>query len=140
MDEIIILDNQISDDIQDYEWLDPQKFLTANPYFYSGKEKENIIIGFEEKQITQVVDWFGAEENGLYEILDIYKIPQVIMKNGQYVKRTVKMVKLKFTQVNIQAFSFWLMQYIDCLELLEGEKMKKMLRKRMQEALEKRIK
>ena len=62
------------------------------------------------------------------------------MKNGQYVKRTVKMVKLKFTQVNIQAFSFWLMQYIDCLELLEGEKMKKMLRKRMQEALEKRIK
>ena len=140
MDEIIILDNQKSDDIQDYEWLDPQKFLTANPYFYSGKEKENIIIGFEEKQITQVVDWFGAEENGLYEILDIYKIPQVIMKNGQYVKRTVKMVKLKFTQVNIQAFSFWLMQYIDCLELLEGEKMKKMLRKRMQEALEKRIK
>ena len=47
---------------------------------------------------------------------------------------------MKFRQVNIQAFSFWLMQYIDCLELLEGEKMKKMLKERMQEALEKRIK
>ena len=114
--------------------------MTANPYFYSGKEKENIIIGFEEKQITQVVDWFGAEENGLYEILDIYKIPQTIMRDGQSVTRIVKMVKMKFRQVNIQAFSFWLMQYIDCLELLEGEKMKKMLKERMQEALEQRIK
>lgn len=140
MDEIIILDNQKSDDIQGCEWRDPQKFLTANPYFYSGKEKEDIIIGFEENQITQVVDWFGAEENGLYEILDIYKIPQTIMRDGQSVTRIVKMVKLKFRQVNIQAFSFWLMQYIDCLELLEGEKMKKMLKERMQEALEKRIK
>lgn len=62
------------------------------------------------------------------------------MRDGQSVTRIVKMVKMKFRQVNIQAFSFWLMQYIDCLELLEGEKMKKMLKERMQEALEKRIK
>ena len=88
--------------------------MTANPYFYSGKEKENIIIGFEEKQITQVVDWFGAEENGLYDILDIYKIPQTIMRDGQSVTRIVKMVKMKFR--------------------------KKMLKERMKEALEKRIK
>lgn len=50
------------------------------------------------------------------------------------------MVKLKFPKVNIQAFSFWIMQYIDCLEILEGEKVKKLVKERMQEALESRIK
>lgn len=40
-------------------------------FFYSG-EKEDIVIGFEEQQITQVVDWFGTEENGLFECLGTY--------------------------------------------------------------------
>lgn len=32
------------------------------------------------------------------------------------------------------------MQYIDCLEILEGDKTKQMLKERMKEALERRIK
>lgn len=54
--------------------------------------------------------------------------------------KSVKMVRLKFPKVNIKAFSFWLMQYIDCLEILEGDKTKQMLKERMKEALERRIK
>ena len=54
--------------------------------------------------------------------------------------KSVKMVRLNFPKVNIKAFSFWLMQYIDCLEILEGDKTKQMLKERMKEALERRIK
>jgi hypothetical protein len=48
MDEIEILNNQRSDDIEQNEWSNPQKFLTANPYYYSGEVKEDVVIGFEE--------------------------------------------------------------------------------------------
>ena len=52
----------------------------------------------------------------------------------------VEMVKLKFPKVNVMAFSFWVMQYMDCVEVLEGELLKKILKERMKWALENRIK
>ena len=71
MDEIEIIETKRRDVPGKVEWKDPQKFLISNPFFYSG-EKEDIVIGFEEQQITQVVDWFGTEENGLFECLGTY--------------------------------------------------------------------
>ena len=68
MSAIQILDNLKSEEVQNSEWMNPQKFMTVNPYFYSGVLKEDVIIGFEEEQVTQIVDWLGAQENGLYEI------------------------------------------------------------------------
>ena len=135
MDEIEVLKNEKADEIGKKEWENPQKFMTAYPYFYSG-DKEDIVIGFEEQQITQVVDWFGTEENRLYQILGTYYTE----KNDKTPGAKVKMLKLKFPEVNVMSFSFWVMQYIDNIEILEGESLKKILKERMESALKNRIK
>lgn len=142
MSAIQILDNLKSEEVQNSEWMNPQKFMTVNPYFYSGVLKEDVIIGFEEEQVTQIVDWFGAQENGLYEIQGTYYSEKQVKNReaDRLENKSVKMVRLKFPKVNIKEFSFWLMQYIDCLEILEGDKTKQMLKERMKEALERRIK
>ena len=139
MDEIEIIKTQKSSVPRQGEWKKPQKFLISNPFFYSGK-KENIVIGFEEQQITQVVDWFGTEENGLFECLGTYYMKKPEKRNGKTSMVKVKMVKLRFPEVNVMAFSFWVMQYMDCVEILEGDLLKKTLKERMELALEKRIK
>lgn len=133
MNKIKIIKTKRRDVQGQVEWKDPQKFLISTPFFYFG-EKEDIVIGFEEQQITQVVDWFGTEENGLFECLGTYYMekPENMVK--------VKMVKLSFPEVNVMAFSFWVMQYMDCVEVLEGELLKKILKERMKWALENRIK
>ena len=135
MDEIEIIETKRKDAPRKYEWKNSQKFLIANPFFYSGK-KEDIVIGFEEQQITQVVDWFGTEENGLFECLGTY-----FMEKPEKTSMTkVEMVKVRFPEVNVMAFSFWIMQYMDCVEVLEGDLLKKILKERMKWALENRIK
>ena len=85
---------------------------------------------------------FGAQENGLYEIQGTYYSEKQVKNReaDRLENKSVKMVRLKFPKVNIKEFSFWLMQYIDCLEILEGDKTKQMLKERMKEALERRIK
>lgn len=55
MDEIEIIETKRREVTGKVEWKDPQKYLISNPFFYSGK-KEDVVIGFEEQQITQVVD------------------------------------------------------------------------------------
>lgn len=130
MDKIKILDERI-DNSSCQEWKNPAKFMTANPYFFSGK-RENIIIGFEENQITQVVDWFGTEENGLYKIKKEYQYTDA--KN-----ESVKMLELEFSEVNVMAFSFWVMQYMDCIEVIEGNLLKQILKERMNSAMKYRI-
>ena len=130
MNEIEILDERI-DDSSCQEWKNPAKFMTANPYFFSGK-RENIIIGFEENQITQVVDWFGTEENGLYKIKKEYQYT-----DGK--NESVKMLELEFSEVNVMAFSFWVMQYMDCIEVIEGNSLKQILKERMNSAMKYRI-
>ena len=135
MDEIEIIETKRRDVHGQGEWKNPQKFLVSNPFFYSGK-KEDIVIGFEEQQITQVVDWFGTEENGLFECLGTY-----FMEKPEKTSMTkVEMVKVRFPEVNVMAFSFWIMQYMDCVEVLEGDLLKKILKERMKWALENRIK
>ncbi len=61
-------------------------------------------------------------------------------RNGKTSMVEVKMVKLRFPKVNVMAFSFWVMQYMDCVEILEGDLLKKTLKERMKWALENRIK
>ena len=139
MDEIEIIETKRRDVSGKVEWKNPQKFLISNPFFYSG-EKEDIVIGFEEQQITQVVDWFGTEENGLFECLGTYDMEKPEERTGKTFMLKVKMVKLKFSQVNVMAFSFWVMQYMDCVEVLEGNLLKKIVEERMKWALENRIK
>ena len=139
MNEIEIIETKRRDVQGQVEWKDPQKFLISNPFFYSG-EKEDIVIGFEEQQITQVVDWFGTEENGLFECLGTYYMEKPEKGNGKISMVKVKMVKLSFPEVNVMAFSFWIMQYMDCVEILEGDLLKKTLKERMKWALENRIK
>ena len=139
MDEIEIIETKRRDVPGKVEWKDPQKFLISNPFFYSG-EKEDIVIGFEEQQITQVVDWFGTEENSLFECLGTYYMQKPEKGNGKTSMVNVEMVKLRFPEVNVIAFSFWMMQYMDCIEVLEGDLLKKTLKERMKWALENRIK
>ena len=137
MDEIDILDNERAEYPTSNEWNNPKKFLIANPYFYSG-EKKNIVIGFKEEQMTQIVDWFGTEENKVYEIIGSYMFKPDT--DGGKKINGVKMIKLRFNAVNVMAFSFWVMQYIENIEVIEGDALKDILRKRMDYALKNRIK
>ena len=139
MDEIEIIETKRRDAPGKSEWKNPKKFLISNPFFYSGK-KEDILIGFEEQQITQVVDWFGTEENGLFECLGTYYMEKPEKRNGKMSMVKIKMVKIKFPKINAMAFSFWVMQYMDCVEVLEGDLLKNILKERMKWALENRIK
>ena len=125
--------------VAEKKWGNPSKYMVSNPYLYSG-ETEDIIIGFQEQQITQIVDWFGTEENGLFECLGTYYMEKPEKGNGKISMVKVKMVKLSFPEVNVMAFSFWIMQYMDCVEILEGDLLKKTLKERMKWALENRIK
>lgn len=109
--------------VAEKKWENPSKYMVSNPYLYSG-ETEDIIIGFQEQQITQIVDWFGTEENNLYELSDEYSI--IGVNNDQII-----MQKIKFFGVNVWAFSFWIMQYLDCAEVLEGDKLIKIIQERI---------
>ena len=109
--------------VAEKKWGNPSKYMVSNPYLYSG-ETEDIIIGFQEQQITQIVDWFGTEENNLYELSDEYSI--IGVNNDQII-----MQKIKFFGVNVWAFSFWIMQYLDCAEVLEGDKLIKIIQERI---------
>lgn len=89
------------------------------------------MLGFKADQLTQIFDWFGAtkdddlNQNGLYEI------------QGEYKSENVKMLKIKFPNINVNAFSFWVMQYIECIEILEGAQLKKIVIERIETALKK---
>lgn len=61
-------------------------------------------------------------------------------RNGKIFMVKIEMVKLSSLEVNVMAFSFWIMQYMDCVEILEGDLLKKTLKQRMKWALENRIK
>ena len=106
-------------------------------FFYSG-EKEDIVIGFEEQQITQVVDWFGTEENGLFECLGTYYMEKT--EKGKTSTVEVEMVKLKFPKVNVMAFSFWVMSIYGLRRGFRRRVIEKILKERMKWALENRIK
>ena len=130
MSEITVMDNEGSVKPVVEESNNPLKFIYSNPYFYSGK-KETIVLGFKADQLTQIFDWFGAtkdddlNQNGLYEI------------QGEYKSENVKMLKIKFPNINVNAFSFWVMQYIECIEILEGAQLKKIVIERIETALKK---
>ena len=109
--------------VAEKKWGNPSKYMVSNPYLYSG-ETEDIIIGFQEQQITQIVDLFVTEENNLYELSDEYSI--IGVNNDQII-----MQKIKFFGVNVWAFSFWIMQYLDCAEVLEGDKLIKIIQERI---------
>ena len=47
------------------------------------------------------------------------------------------MLKIKFPNINVNAFSFWVMQYIECIEILEGAQLKKIVIERIETALKK---
>lgn len=130
MSEITVMDNEGSVKPVVEESNNPLKFIYSNPYFYSGR-KETIVLGFKADQLTQIFDWFGAtkdddlNQNGLYEI------------QGEYKSENVKMLKIKFPNINVNAFSFWVMQYIECIEILEGAQLKKIVIERIETALKK---
>ena len=130
MSEITVMDNEGSVKPVVEESNNPLKFIYSNPYFYSGK-KETIVLGFKADQLTQIFDWFGAtkdddlNQNGLYEI------------QGEYKSENIKMLKIKFPNINVNAFSFWVMQYIECIEILEGAQLKKIVIERIETALKK---
>lgn len=88
--------------------------------------------------MTQIVDWFGTEENKVYEIIGSYMFKPDT--DGGKKINGVKMIKLRFNAVNVMAFSFWVMQYIENIEVIEGDALKDILRKRMDYALKNRIK
>ena len=46
-------------------------------------------------------------------------------------KLTDKQRVAKFFGVNVWAFSFWIMQYLDCAEVLEGDKLIKIIQERI---------
>ncbi len=84
------------------------KYRMENPYMFTG-QVERVRIRVDADQFTQIVDWFG----------DNYKVKNRIAKDTDdfnteddaYIDIEVK--------VNLNSFTFWVLQYSGCVEVLD---------------------
>lgn len=87
---------------------------------FTGKV-ETVIIRIDADQFTQVVDWFS----------DRFKVVGYDAGESKYD------IELK---VNLNSFTFWVLQYSGCVEVLDiGKKGETSYRNRIKETLEKAL-
>lgn len=97
------------------------EYRMENPYMFTGKV-ETVIIRIDADQFTQVVDWFS----------DCFKVVGYDVDESKYYD-----IELK---VNLNSFTFWVLQYSGCVEVLDiGKKGEKSYRYRIKETLEKAL-
>lgn len=96
------------------------EYRMENPYMFTGKV-ETVIIRIDADQFTQVVDWFS----------DRFKVVGYDAGESKYD------IELK---VNLNSFTFWVLQYSGCVEVLDiGKKGETSYRNRIKETLEKAL-
>ena len=97
------------------------EYRMENPYMFTGKV-ETVIIRIDADQFTQVVYWFS----------DCFKVVGYDVDESKYYD-----IELK---VNLNSFTFWVLQYSGCVEVLDiGKKGEKSYRNRIKETLEKAL-
>ena len=105
------------------------KYRMENPYMFTG-QVERVRIRVDADQFTQIVDWFG----------DNYKVKNRIAKetddfnteDDAYIDIEVK--------VNLNSFTFWVLQYSGCVEVLDtGKKGDESYRNHIKETLSKAL-
>ena len=105
------------------------KYRMENPYMFTG-QVERVRIRVDADQFTQIVDWFG----------DNYKVKNRIAKetddfnteDDAYIDIEVK--------VNLNSFTFWVLQYSGCVEVLDtGKKGDDSYRNHIKETLRKAL-
>lgn len=79
------------------------EYRMENPYMFTGKV-ERVRIRIDADQFTQVVDWFS----------DRFKVVGYDADERKYYD-----IELK---VNLNSFTFWVLQYSGCVEVLDTEK------------------
>lgn len=96
-------------------------YETENPYMFTGKV-ERVRIRIDAEQFTQVVDWFS----------DRFKVVGYDADENKYYD-----IELK---VNLDSFTFWVLQYSGCVEVLDrGKKGEKSYRNKIKETLKKTL-
>jgi len=106
--------------IQD-ELMNLYKYRLENPYMFSGKVQK-VIIRIEVKQFTQVIDWFS----------DDFRVVGFDADEDSYYDIEVK--------VNLNSFTFWVLQYSGCVEVLSrrgDDSYRRHIKETLQKALEK---
>lgn len=98
------------------------EYRMENPYMFTGKV-ERVRIRIDADQFTQVVDWFS----------DRFKVVGYDADENKYYD-----IELK---VNLNSFTFWILQYSGCVEVLDdrGKKGEKSYRNRIKETLKKAL-
>ena len=79
------------------------KYRMENPYMFTGKV-ERVRIRVDADQFTQIVDWFS----------DNFKVIESDANEDAYYDIEVK--------VNLNSFTFWVLQYSGCVEVLDTGK------------------
>ena len=97
------------------------EYRMENPYMFTGKV-ERVRIRIDVDQFTQIVDWFS----------DRFKVVGYDADENKYYD-----IELK---VNLNSFTFWVLQYSGCVEVLDrGKKGEKSYRNRIKETLKKAL-
>lgn len=103
------------------ELTDLFKYRLENPYMYTGKV-ERVRIRVDADQFTQIVDWFS----------DNFKVVGHDADESVYYDIEVN--------VNLNSFTFWVLQYSGCVEVLEtGKKGEDSYRAYIKETLKKAL-
>ena len=96
-------------------------YRMENPYMFAGKV-ERVRIRVDADQLTQIVDWFS----------DCFKVVGYDADESKYYDIEIK--------VNLNSFTFWVLQYSGCVEVLDiGRKGKNSYRNRIKETLRKAL-
>ena len=77
------------------------KYRMENPYLYTGKV-EKVRIRVDSDQFTQIVDWFSDN-------IEVIKIG--------YTENDITYYDIE-VEVNLNSFTFWVLQYSGCVEVL----------------------
>ena len=97
------------------------EYRMENPYMFTGKV-ERVRIRIDADQFTEIVDWFS----------DRFKVVGYDADESNYYD-----IELK---VNLNSFTFWVLQYSGCVEVLDrGKKGEKSYRNRIKETLKKAL-
>lgn len=98
------------------------KYRMENPYMFTG-QVERVRIRVDADQFTQIVDWFS----------DDFRVIGFDADEDSYYDIEVK--------VNLNSFTFWVLQYSGCVEVLDtGKKDGDSYRKHIKETLSKALK
>lgn len=101
------------------------KYRIENPYMFTGKV-EKVRIRVDADQFTQIVDWFS----------DRFEVVGYDADESKYYDIEVS--------VNLNSFTYWVLQYSGCVEVLDPEKKgadsyRDRIKKTLEKALEKYV-